>query len=635
VLAPEDERRAIEALRFSLASDIVELVVLTADELFLQTLREAVGPTRRLWHVPSSDKVGDLLLAGGVGILVLDLQTLAALGARFVSEIKRQFPDLVVVAAGTREDETALARLISDGTIYRFIHKPMSPARARLFADAAVKKYDEQKRTHGPPGRVAAPRGGRLLPLLVCAGLGATLAAIWLVHRSPSPEPAPRQTAERTGAAAISPAVSLSMRAAQALAANRLAAPAGDNALELFRQALALDPDSAAARAGIAEVHERLLSRAENALLEERLDEAAADLDLARSAGVDAARVAFLAAELAKARSQLKTTATAKRVSSEPAVPAGSRTAPAAPAAQADEFAALAVERIHEQHLLEPERDNARFYVEEALAADPANPAALDAREQLALALLTAARGAIDGRDFARASSSIDAAKDFASPDNLENLRRALQAAQRAADADAARGLLESAEERLRDDRLVEPEGDSARYYLAKLRGIDPANAGLARATQELGARLVGKARSALALGQYDAAGNWLDQAAALGDTSPEAGAVRRDLDAALAKRAFLGNVMNASELELVKSVPPVYPRKAEQAGIEGWVELEFTVAESGNVEDVAVRAANPTGVFDQAAIGALLQWHYKPVIRDARPLAQRARIRIRFALPH
>src|ERR1700744_2236951 len=40
VLASEDESRALAALRFSLASDIVELVVLTGDEAFLQTLRE-------------------------------------------------------------------------------------------------------------------------------------------------------------------------------------------------------------------------------------------------------------------------------------------------------------------------------------------------------------------------------------------------------------------------------------------------------------------------------------------------------------------------------------------------------------------------------------------------------------------
>src|SRR6202166_2309195 len=146
VLASDEEGAALDALRFSLASDIVELVVLTADEVFLQTLREAVGGARRLWHVPSADKVSDLLVAGEVGILVLDVNALSEIASVFIGQIKRQFPDLVVVVAGNRDAETSLAALISAGSVYRFIHKPMSPGRAKLFADAAVKKYEEQRR---------------------------------------------------------------------------------------------------------------------------------------------------------------------------------------------------------------------------------------------------------------------------------------------------------------------------------------------------------------------------------------------------------------------------------------------------------------------------------------------------------
>ena len=52
MLASDEDGGTLDALKFSLASDIVELVVLTADDAFLQTLREAVGGARRLWHVP-------------------------------------------------------------------------------------------------------------------------------------------------------------------------------------------------------------------------------------------------------------------------------------------------------------------------------------------------------------------------------------------------------------------------------------------------------------------------------------------------------------------------------------------------------------------------------------------------------
>ena len=90
MLASDEDGSTFDALKFSLASDIVELVVLTADDAFLQTLREALGGAKRLWHVPSADKVSDLLVAGQVGIVVLDVQALNDSARVFVEQIKRQ-----------------------------------------------------------------------------------------------------------------------------------------------------------------------------------------------------------------------------------------------------------------------------------------------------------------------------------------------------------------------------------------------------------------------------------------------------------------------------------------------------------------------------------------------------------------
>jgi TonB family protein len=631
VLAPEDDRPTFDALRFSLASDIVELVVLTDDEVFLQTLREALGETRRLWHVPSSDKVSDLLIAGGVGILVLDAQTLREAAGRYITEIKRQFPDLVVLVAGTREVETSLARSISDGTVYRFIHKPMSPGRARLFADAAVKKYDEQRnRSSRRPASHSTPPPRRRLLLGAIAGgaLCLTLGIAWLLH-SPSHEAHPPSRA-------LNPAPdpqpstdpSLLSRASQALTANRLTAPPGDNALELYEEALRRNPADADARAGLAEVHERLLAGAENALLEERLDEASAAIDTARQAGVDDSRSAFLTLQLAKAREQLKAAHAPPRSKVDAASGDG---APAA--TQADQFAALATQRISEGRLIDPQQDNARFYVQEALRADPDSGAASQAQQTLAQSLLTAAHSAIDRRDFAQASSWLEAASGIAAPANIENLQASLAAAHRQADADTWVQLLKSAEERLQQDRLVEPANDSAKYYWSAMHSSSPNNPDLKQLTEELGARLVAKGRRALGLKQYEAARSWFDEAASIGYSSSEATAALADLQAALAQQQFIANVVSADALSLVKAVQPAYPLKAEQNGIEGWVELEFTVAETGAVKDVAVLTANPAGVFDQAAVRALAQWRYKPVMRDSQPMAQRARIRIRFVL--
>ena len=623
MLASDEEGGTLDALRFSLASDIVELVVLTSDEAFLQTLREAVGGARRLWHVASADKVSDLLVAGEVGILVLDVHVLNEAPGVFIGQIKRQFPDLVVVVAGNRDTETSLAGLISAGIVYRFIHKPMSPGRAKLFADAAVKKYDEQRKriaTSIPAQRSSKPHRTWLIAAVlgIC---GAIAVAAWTLYGNGRAEVgAPRTGLTQHPAAAETP---LLANAAAALAANRLTEPAGDNALELYLQALAANPADPIARAGVAEVRERLLARAENALLEERLDEAAAAIETARQSGVENGRIAFLTAQLAKSREQVKAAQAAVRA----------RSAPKSDEDKVSSLLDLAARRSNDTHLIDPPQDSALYYVREALRVDPNSGAAQEAEQALAVRLLSEARGAVDRRDFTQAAAWLDAAKGIAAPANIEAVSGLLAKAQHEADADAWRDLLKNANERLQQDRLIEPANDNAKYYLLTLRSLDPNNAGLAAATADLGARLTAKARRALALAQYDAARSWLDEAAAIGFGSAESAAARRDLDAALAGQQFLANIVPAGEITLVKAVQPKYPPKAEAGKVEGWVELDFTVTESGSVKDVAVHATNTPGVFEAAATGALLQWRYKPVMRDAKPVPQRARIRIRFTL--
>jgi TonB family protein len=622
VLASDEEGGTHDAPRFSLASEIVELVVLTYDEIFLQTLQEAVGDARRIWHVLAPDKVSDLLLAGEVGILVLDVQALNETAAVFVEQIKRQFPDLVIVVAGYRDAENTLAGLISAGIVYRFIHKPMSPGRARLFADAAVKKYGERpRRAAAIPPVKGRPQSNSVKLISGTLGvLGVIVAAVWGMHRSGEVDAGAPPAARVAGAPAESPPLS---DAAAALAANRLTEPPGDNALALYGQAVARNPADPIARAGVAEVRERLLARAENALLEERLDEAEVAIETARKSGVESGRISFLTAQLGKSRERMQSAQASARA----------RNAPKTPEDKVTPLLLLAAQRITDARLIAPEQDSALFYVREALRLDPANGAAQEAGRALALRLLTEVHDAIERRDFAHASGWLEAAKGIASAHEIEAAQDSLAAARREADADAWNQLLKNATERLQQDRLIEPADDSAKYYLTTLRDLDPANPGLGAAMQDLGSRLVAKARRALSLEQYDAARSWLEEAGALGFASSESTAVKHDLDGAAARQQFLANVVAAGDLSLVKSVKPIYPARASSNKIQGWVELDFTVSERGAVQDIMVHAASTAGVFEDAAIGALSQWRYRPVQRDGRSVAQRARIRIRFAL--
>ncbi len=64
--------------------------------------------------------------------------------------------------------------------------------------------------------------------------------------------------------------------------------------------------------------------------------------------------------------------------------------------------------------------------------------------------------------------------------------------------------------------------------------------------------------------------------------------------------------------LPIVK-VAPVYPRRALQRGIEGFVIVEFTVNTIGAVKEPFVVEAQPAGIFDQAALDAAKKFKYKP----------------------
>lgn len=73
--------------------------------------------------------------------------------------------------------------------------------------------------------------------------------------------------------------------------------------------------------------------------------------------------------------------------------------------------------------------------------------------------------------------------------------------------------------------------------------------------------------------------------------------------------------------LPIVK-VTPVYPRRALQRGIQGFVIVEFTVNKVGAVVDPVVIEAQPEGIFDQAAMDAAKKFKYKPRVINGEPTA-------------
>ncbi len=82
---------------------------------------------------------------------------------------------------------------------------------------------------------------------------------------------------------------------------------------------------------------------------------------------------------------------------------------------------------------------------------------------------------------------------------------------------------------------------------------------------------------------------------------------------------------------KLVKSVKPVYPKVAKQARVEGVVILEAKADERGDVVETRVLRSIP--VLDQAAIDAVRQWKYEPMVVDGKPHKVVFTVTVRFVL--
>lgn len=76
-----------------------------------------------------------------------------------------------------------------------------------------------------------------------------------------------------------------------------------------------------------------------------------------------------------------------------------------------------------------------------------------------------------------------------------------------------------------------------------------------------------------------------------------------------------MSNVM----IPLVRSTPN-YPNRALSRGVEGFVDLSFTVSAQGTVEDPIVLHAEPEGFFERSALQTIRKWKYAPALDTGEP---------------
>jgi protein TonB len=558
-----------------------DLVVLTDAEDFHSAVKAAVNAQQRVWRVPTAEQAAELLIAGRVGVLIVDSDSLPHGAPTLIMRLNLEFPDLVVVVAGTHDEAPQFARLVSEGMVYRFLQKPVSAARVRAFIDAALRRHSELMAN--APAVVHARGSGRASRKLWLAVLAIALCGIGFMltrrHQSTSPEP---------------PAATQHITQAQAV------------------------PERVVAPNTVAEVQTARI-------VGNRKPPAEAD-------AADLARRAQVARDQAAIDHAAGTHGPAPATPSVTAEPDRSAVAAESSGRQIKRFLRDADAAIAADNLIGADGGSAQSLVTAALAVDPENAAAQQMKKRLQDAVVSRAQSAIAKADSAAAGNWIASAQQLGVADtDVTALRRAQADREQHARGERLAGLARLAAQRLADDKLTEPAEDNALQYLKQLQIEDPTLA--APLMQQLAGRLLTKARREIAQGGYDSADQWLKEAQETGVSTGEVAAVRSEAQNARARAAFLANVLPSSKLMNTKYVAPAYPSKALRQNVEGWVDLEFTLDMRGGVQDVTVKNAVPTGVFEKAAVDAVSQWRYQPVTRNGAAIEQRSAIRVQFKL--
>jgi len=306
--------------------------VLSADRTLIDLLRDSLAGMHRVWRADDVAHAEELIVAATNPVFLVDASPADCDTRALVNRVHQRFPDLAIIVAGRHDDEALLAPIVSSGVIFRCLPNPASADHIRNLVDATQGRA--RRKTDLP---AAAPR--RALAAVItgtqraikrlkftlpkirvdrawvrrwsgrCLLLVALLLTVWALSQwkpwndaaglFARQEPAPAAPADISNAAKLR---QLLDAAGIALTQDRLVDPPGQNALELYRAALALDPDSDLAQRGIDSVADKLLAEAERALQARDMARLASAVDAARSARPDHPRLEYYSLQLERAR---------------------------------------------------------------------------------------------------------------------------------------------------------------------------------------------------------------------------------------------------------------------------------------------------------------------------------------------
>lgn len=178
--------------------------------------------------------------------------------------------------------------------------------------------------------------------------------------------------------------------------------------------------------------------------------------------------------------------------------------------------------------------------------------------------------------------------------------------------------------------RLLTPVDTSAKHYLNVLIAANRESELTQRARQTLSRELLSRAAQSIEALDDEGAAVWINEAEGVGADAEGVRKARGVLtDRQIARES--AKPIPASSLKVVTYVAPVYPTRALDRGLQGWVDLEFTVGVDGKTRDITVANASHDSLFRREAMEAVKQWRFEPRVFMNRTIDQRCFTRIRF----
>ena len=653
------------------ASSVTNVLLLTSDdELWIQ-LKDLAGPAYNIQQADSIEQTVESWPAGQAGIFVWDIRSEQQVN-RGLTKLQHHSASLVPVVIDTDPAREMIAGLLRQRSILGRLTLPLADSHVSTALETAREEANARAALFGTQGTSSAGSSGGLPTRLIAAiaavvVLGGAGIYWWLSHGSKSvTAAATATTAAGPAAAAKQPAAGaardsqtdqvepLLAKAREAMRDKRYDEPENDCALAYYKNVLLFDASNGEARQGLDRIAEVLLMRAQSAFEQRNYDLALRSIETARSIRPDHPRLAALDAQIGQRRGELALAQiqAAMQAQSFDRAQQLMRQAQQAQSVPQDVLARVREElgrrqaeseltdtlkllqtRLQQGRLVEPENDSAKYYLGVARRKpNAANNTQLQSLAQdLTRAILQEARAAAGRQQSAEVDRWLGEARELgASARDIQAVQREFAQQTQKPKIDSAR-TVQLVNDRISQGRLIDPPNDCAVFYLSSLKTADARNTAIPDLTRRVVAELLNAARAALDGNRIADADSALQSARTLGAAATDTAPLEQRMAHAKALAAQRNTIVSAGALKLTRPISPMYPEDALRKGIEGWVELQFTVDADGKVSDVEITASEPKNVFDRAAVSAMKHARYEPVLVDGQAVAQKAHFRIAF----